>query len=104
LDRVRKLYKRFFPVSWTFSITRFSTFFRKTEFFNSHPCYQQLSGKARFAQILSGYFRVARHSGNHRISVVSLALGCSHDKVLESSRLQFLIPYRQLFRDPILSE
>jgi hypothetical protein len=36
LDRVRKLYKRFFLVSWTFSITRFSTFFRKTDFFNSH--------------------------------------------------------------------
>jgi hypothetical protein len=34
LDRVRKLYKRFSPVSWTFSITRFSTFFRKTDFFN----------------------------------------------------------------------
>jgi hypothetical protein len=43
LDRVRKLYKRFFPVSWTFSITRFSTFFRKTEFFNSHACYRQLT-------------------------------------------------------------
>ena len=34
LDRVRKLYKRFFRVSWTFSITRFLTFFRKTDFFN----------------------------------------------------------------------
>ena len=40
LDRVRKLYKRFFRVSWTFSITRFSTFFRKTDFFNSHRIYQ----------------------------------------------------------------
>jgi hypothetical protein len=36
LDRVRTLYKRFSPVSWTFSITRFSTFFRKPYFFNSH--------------------------------------------------------------------
>ena len=36
LLRVRKLYKRFSPVFETFSITRFSTFFRKTDFFNSH--------------------------------------------------------------------
>jgi hypothetical protein len=43
LDRIRKLYKRFFPVSWTFSITRFSTFFRKTDFFNSHSSYHHLS-------------------------------------------------------------
>ena len=39
LDRVRKLDKRFFSVSWTFSITRFLTFFRKTDFFNSHRDY-----------------------------------------------------------------
>ena len=44
LDRVRKLYKRFFSASWTFSITRFLTFFRKTDFFNSHRIYQHLSG------------------------------------------------------------
>ena len=44
LLRVRKLYKRLFPVSWTFSITRFSTFIRKTEFFNSHKISQHLSG------------------------------------------------------------
>src|SRR5580700_12071168 len=43
LDRVRKLYKRFFPVSWTFSITRFLTFLRKTEFFNSHSSSHHLS-------------------------------------------------------------
>ena len=36
LLRVRNLYKRFFSASWTFSIIRFSTFFRKTDFFNSH--------------------------------------------------------------------
>ena len=34
LLRVSKLYKRFPPVARTFSITRFSTFFRKTDFFN----------------------------------------------------------------------
>ncbi|MGA8307289.1 MAG: hypothetical protein WB723_16565, partial [Candidatus Acidiferrales bacterium] len=39
----RKLYKRFFSVTWTFSITRFSTFFRKTDFFNSHSSSHQLS-------------------------------------------------------------
>ena len=33
---VRTGYKRFFSVSLTFSITRFSTFSIKTEFFNSH--------------------------------------------------------------------
>ena len=43
LDRVRKLYKRFFSVSWTFSITRFLTFFRKTDFFNSHTSSHHLS-------------------------------------------------------------
>jgi hypothetical protein len=48
LDRVRKLYKRFFPVSWTFSITRFSTFFRKTDFFNSHKDYHHLSQNDTF--------------------------------------------------------
>jgi len=37
LDRIRKLYN-----SWTFSIIRFSTFFRKTNFFNSHRIYQHL--------------------------------------------------------------
>src|SRR5580700_7602127 len=36
-----------FPVSWTFSITRFSTFFTKTDLFNSHPCSRQLSGRER---------------------------------------------------------
>jgi hypothetical protein len=39
LLRVRKLYKRFSPVSWTFSITRFSTIIRKTDFFNNHRDY-----------------------------------------------------------------
>src|SRR6516164_4832641 len=29
------------------------------DFFNSHPCSQQLSEKVRLAQILSGYLRVA---------------------------------------------
>ena len=42
LLRIRKLYKRFFPVSWTFSITRFSTFFKKTDFFNSHKISRHL--------------------------------------------------------------
>jgi hypothetical protein len=32
LLRVRKLYKRFFRVSWTFSITPISAFLRKCEF------------------------------------------------------------------------
>src|SRR5580700_2713567 len=43
LLRVRKLYKRFFRVSWTFSITPISAFLRKCEFFNSHRDYHQLS-------------------------------------------------------------
>ena len=43
LLRVRKLYKRFLSVAWTFSITRFSTFFRKTDFVNSHPSSHNLS-------------------------------------------------------------
>ena len=42
-DRVRKLYKRFFSACWTFSITRFSAFFRKPDFFNSHRISQHLS-------------------------------------------------------------
>ena len=40
---VRNLYKRFFPVSRTFSITRFSIFFGKPDFFNSHRDYHYLS-------------------------------------------------------------
>ena len=32
LDRVRKLYKRFFSVSWTFSIIQISTFFEEPSF------------------------------------------------------------------------
>ena len=43
LLRVRKLYERFVRVSWTFSITRLLTFFRKTDFFNSHRDYHYLS-------------------------------------------------------------
>ena len=56
LDRVRKLYKRFFSASWTFSITRFLTFFRKTDFFNSHRDYHYLS---RFE--IAGAKRISRH-------------------------------------------
>jgi hypothetical protein len=69
LDRVRKLYKRFFPVSWTFSITRFSTFFRKTDFFNSHRIYQQLFRigvrRSRFvnAELQIGATQKAKGSG-----------------------------------------
>jgi hypothetical protein len=48
-DRVRKPYKRFFSVFWTFSIARFSTFFRKTEFFNSHSSSHHVSQIATFA-------------------------------------------------------
>jgi hypothetical protein len=37
LDRVRKLYKRFFPVSWTFSITDFRLFSEKPSFSTATP-------------------------------------------------------------------
>jgi hypothetical protein len=37
LLRIRKLYKRFFPVSWTFSITRFLTFSGKPSFSTATP-------------------------------------------------------------------
>ena len=58
LLRVRKLYKRFSPVFETFSITRFSTFFRKTDFFNSHRISQHLFGPSRpsaSAKLVSDY-------------------------------------------------
>ena len=43
LDRVRKLCKRFFSVSWTFSITRFPNFSEKPTFYNSHSSSHQPS-------------------------------------------------------------
>jgi hypothetical protein len=35
-------YKRFSRVSWTFSIPKFRQFFKESDFFNSHACYQHL--------------------------------------------------------------
>jgi hypothetical protein len=58
LLRVRKLYKRFSPVSWTLLITRFLTFFGKTDFFNSHGDYHEshfeIDGGKRIYRHLSG--------------------------------------------------
>jgi hypothetical protein len=62
LLRVRRLYKRFFSVAWTFSITRFSTFFRKTDFFNSHRISQRLSNIQLYAEVIENRFRVADDS------------------------------------------
>jgi hypothetical protein len=57
LDRVRKLYKRFFSVSWTFSITRFLTFSEKPTFSTATP-------------LLTTYLKVRRRTEggalNHR--------------------------------------
>jgi len=62
LLRVRKLYKRFFPVSWTFSITRFSTIIRKTDFFNSQPCSRQLSRNGNGSSFMSITFPITHYA------------------------------------------
>ena len=72
LLRVRKLYKRFFTIAWTFSITRLSTFFRKTDFFNSHRDYHQLSQSENGSRRISTNIRhtagwiAASTSADHR--------------------------------------
>jgi hypothetical protein len=64
LLRVRKLYKRFSPVSWTLLITRFLTFFGKTDFFNSHrglsPSVSELRNPFNNVPLGLGWFCLSR--------------------------------------------